>query len=179
MFIIDMTELNEEQLHQAARILTDSLPLGWPTFEDAMEEIAERLIPENTLLAATVNGEVIGWGGILPQYGGNVRELHPLAVKKEWRKKHVGTRLVRELENAAKSRGSLTMIIGSDDESEKGETSLARANLFCDLPNKLRDFEPGSHPSAFYMKLGYQVIGVVPDANGTGKPDIWLGKSLR
>lgn len=76
-----MSQLNETQIKQAAQILTDSIPEGWPTLQDALAEINERLIPENTLLAAVENGIVIGWGGILPEYNGNVFELHPLAVR--------------------------------------------------------------------------------------------------
>ena len=70
-----MTQLNETQIMQAAQILTDSIPIGWPTLQDALDEINELLVPENTLLAAVENGDVIGWGGILPQYNGNVFEL--------------------------------------------------------------------------------------------------------
>jgi len=50
--------------------------------QEAIKEIDERLIPENTMLAAIHNIEVVGWGGILaPVYHGNVFELHPLAVR--------------------------------------------------------------------------------------------------
>jgi hypothetical protein len=34
------------------------------------------------------------------------------------------------------------------------------------------------HPYEFYQKLGYQIVGVIPDANGPGKPDILMAKSL-
>jgi aminoglycoside 6'-N-acetyltransferase I len=177
--IVDMNDLSEDQLGEAANILTDSLPMGWPTQGSALYEIKKRLIPENTLLAAVENGEVIGWGGILPEYSGHVYELHPLAVKKEHRGRHIGAAIVRALEDAARIKGALTIMLGADDESEEGETSFANSDLFADLPEKICEFRPGTHQSAFYLKLGYKVIGVVPDANGAGKPDIWLGKSLR
>lgn len=41
-----------------------------------------------------------------------------------------------------------------------------------DLQN-LRD-----HPFSFYEKLGYTVIGVLPDAGGEGKHDIFMAKKL-
>jgi aminoglycoside 6'-N-acetyltransferase I len=174
-----MTELTDAQKLQAAQILADSLPLGWATLKDAMDEINERLIPENTLLAAVEKGDVIGWGGILaPSYNGNVFEMHPLAVKESKRKQGVGRMIVTALENAARNRGGLIMWLGADDEHENGETSLANADLFDRLPERLAGFEPGTHQTAFYMKLGYKVIGVMPDANRAGKPDIFMGKRL-
>ena len=83
MEIINMTQLNENQIIQAAQILTDGIPIGWPTLKDALAEINELLIPENTLLAAVENDIVIGWGGILPEYNGKVFEIHPLVVRSD------------------------------------------------------------------------------------------------
>jgi hypothetical protein len=34
------------------------------------------------------------------------------------------------------------------------------------------------HPLAFYRALGYTLVGVVPDANGPGKPDLLLAKRV-
>lgn len=178
MEITNMVNLNAEQLRQAAAILTKAIPLGWATFEDAADEITECLIPENTLLAAVEGGDVLGWGGILPQYDGNVFELHPLAVRWDMRGKGVGAALLAALEGAARERGGLTMCIGADDEKEGGETSLANADLYDNLSERIVNFRAGTHQSAFYMKNGYKIIGVMPDANGAGKPDIFLGKRL-
>lgn len=121
MQIINMTQLNKSQLIQAAQILTDSLPIGWPTLQDAMDEIKERLIPENTLLVAVENGIVIGWGGILaPTYNGNVFELHPLAVQSNKRNQGIGRAIVAALEDEARKQGGLTIHLGADDETCNG-----------------------------------------------------------
>jgi aminoglycoside 6'-N-acetyltransferase I len=40
------------------------------------------------------------------------------------------------------------------------------------------DDESAIHPYEFYQKLGYVIVGVIPDANGPGKPDILMAKSL-
>ncbi|MGI6174938.1 MAG: GNAT family N-acetyltransferase [Christensenellales bacterium] len=179
MQIINMTQLNQAQITQAAQILTDSIPIGWATLKDALDEIQERLIPENTILAAVEEDTVLGWGGILsPVYNGNVFELHPLAVRSDRRKQGIGRAIVIALEDAAKQQGGLTIYLGADDEKEEGETSFANVDLYENLPKRIETFNPGTHQSGFYMKLGYKIIGVMPDANGVGKPDIVFGKRL-
>ncbi len=178
MEIINMTQLNKNQIIQAAQILTDSIPIGWPTLQDALAEINELLIPENTLLAAVENDIVIGWGGILPEYNGKVFEIHPLVVRSDRRRQGIGRAIVTALEDEARKQGGLTIYAGADDERGDGETSLANVDLYDDLPEKIKSFSPGTHQSGFYLKLGYKIIGVMPDANGVGKPDIYLGKRL-
>jgi aminoglycoside 6'-N-acetyltransferase I len=34
------------------------------------------------------------------------------------------------------------------------------------------------HPFEFYLRVGFQIAGVLPDANGRGKPDIFLAKRV-
>ena len=179
MNVVNMNQLSKAQILQAAQILTDCFPLpsGYPSLEAAQKEVEERLIPENTLLAVVEDDVVIGWGGILaPIYCGNVFELHPLVVRADRRKMGVGRSIVTALEAEAKKRGGLTIQLGADDEND--ETSLANADLYDNLAEKLKFFNPGVHQAGFYMKLGYKIIGVMPDANGIGKPDIFLAKKL-
>jgi len=178
MHIANMTHLTQMQLTQAAQILTDSLPLGWATLSEALKELDESLAPANTLLAVLDENDVIGWGGIFPRYDGRVFEMHPICVREDMRGHGVGAMLVRNLENAAAARGALTMLVCADDDTETGETSLAGADLYFNLPAHMMSFEPHRHSSAFYMHLGYTLVGVVPDANGPGKPDIYLAKKL-
>lgn len=130
MYIINMTQLNKTQIIQAAQILTDSIPIGWPTLQSALDEINELLTPENTLLAAVENDIVIGWGGILPEYNGNVFEIHPLAVRSDKRRQGIGGTIITALENEARKLGGLTIHVGADDEKDDGETSFANVDLY-------------------------------------------------
>lgn len=63
-----------------------------------------------------------------------------------------------------------------------GLTTLSGQNLYADLPGltfrlaNVNDSKP--HASGFYLKNGYTAIGVIPDANGPGKPDILMAKSI-
>ena len=107
--IVNMTKLNRKQVVQAAQILTDSIPFGWPTLQHALNEIDKLLIPENTLLAAVEDDILVGWGGILPAYNGNVFELHPLAVRSDKRRQGIGSAIVTALEGEARKQGGLTI----------------------------------------------------------------------
>ena len=185
MKIVNMQTLNQVQRTQAAQMLTDELPLGWATLADALEEVADRVDNterdgkgESLFLAALDGEDVLGWVGMLPSYNGNVYELHPLVVRHDQQRKGIGTLLVHALEKEAKKRGGLTLWLGADDERAGGETSLANADLYDDLPLRLREFNAGTHQASFYLKIGFKVIGVMPDANGIGKPDIYMAKRL-
>jgi len=182
MQIVNMNTLSEAQRTQVAQMLTDELPLGWATLTEAMEEVTELLDDSQDsdalFLAAMENDQVIGWCGMLPEYGGRVYELHPLVVRGDQQGKGIGRALMSAIEQAARDKGGLTMFLGADDEVQDGETSFANVDLYDNLPKRIQEFDPGTHQAAFYLKIGYKVVGVVPDANGKGKPDIILAKQL-
>jgi aminoglycoside 6'-N-acetyltransferase I len=127
-----------------------------------------------------VDGDIVaGWVGGLPEYDGRVWELHPMVVRRDRRRQGIGRALVAAFESEARSRGAFTATLGTDDDS--GMTSLAGVDLYTDLPRHiaaLRDLGR-SHPFLFYRKAGFVVTGVMPDANGPGRPDIYMSKRLR
>ena len=179
MKIIPMQDLTAAQLTQAGQMLTNELPRGWATLADAMEELADLLADTGAMLLAATEGDmVLGWCGILPQYDGNAYELHPLVVRGDRQGQGIGAALMQAIEKCAKDKGALTLYLGADDEKPGGETSFANVDLFDNLPERMKNFDPGTHQAAFYLKQGYQVVGVIPDANGKGKPDIMMAKSL-
>ena len=120
----------------------------------------------------------MGWIGGIKQYDGNVWELHPLVVRSDCRGKGIGRALVADLEERVRERGGLTLWVGTDDEDNM--TTLAGVNLY---PNvfehiaKIKNLR--NHPYEFYQKCGFAIVGVVPDANGLGKPDIYMAKPVR
>jgi aminoglycoside 6'-N-acetyltransferase I len=75
MKIVNMQTLNQQQCTQAAQMLTDELPLGWATLDEALEEVNDRVDNierdddgESLFLAAVDGDEVLGWVGMLPSY---------------------------------------------------------------------------------------------------------------
>lgn len=184
MRVIDLDPENAEAVRQSAAILNlafrEHWPDSWVTLEEALEEVREMLGPGRICRVAVdedEGGAVVGWVGGIPEYDGRVWELHPLAVRPDRQREGIGRLLVRDFEAQVKARGGLTIMLGSDDVDEM--TSLANVNLYDDLPEKIaavKNFK--DHPYTFYQKQGYTIIGVMPDANGRGKPDIYLGKRV-
>lgn len=180
MEIIDLAGQPESIREQGAVLLVDHFdePRGWPTLPLARDEVA--CVLDDGFAYAALNGEVLlGWIGGLPEYGGRVWELHPLVVRRKHRRRGIGRMLVEAFEAAAARRGALTFTLGTDDDS--GMTSLAGVDLYADVPRhiaELRDLGRG-HPFLFYRKLGYVVTGIMPDANGRGRPDIYMSKAVR
>lgn len=151
---------------------------AWHTRDEALDEIAE-LLDKGFIRAALddAGARVLGWIGGLPDYDGNVWELHPLVVNPAEQRKGIGRALVAEFEREVQARGALAIRLGTDDEDNM--TSLGGADLYVDLPAKIENIRNlKGHPYEFYLKLGYVIIGVMPDANGRGKPDIIMGKRV-
>jgi aminoglycoside 6'-N-acetyltransferase I len=182
MYILPLTADNEAALHQAAEILTlafrEHWPDSWTTLDEALQEVHEMLAPDRICRAACdADGNVLGWIGGIPEYDGNVWELHPLAVHPAHQRRGLGRALVADFEAQVRSRGGLTIMLGSDDVDAM--TTLAGVDLYDNLWERLANVRNlKGHPYEFYQKLGYTLIGVMPDANGRGKPDIYMGKQV-
>ena len=182
MKITTLSPTDKPIIQQAAQLLVDAFrehwPEAWPTPEEATEAVVEMLVPERIArVAVDDSGEVIGFIGGIPQYDGKVWELHPLAVRPDRQRGGIGRALVADFEAIVAARGGLTIVLGSDDED--GMTSLSGADLYDGLWDRIRTIQNyKGHPFGFYMKMGYVITGVVPDANGRGKPDILMGKRV-
>jgi aminoglycoside 6'-N-acetyltransferase I len=182
MKIISLSPDNNRLIQQAAQLLVDAFrehwPDAWPTLEQGLKEVHEMLGNERICRAAvSESGDLLGIIGGIPGYDGNVWELHPLAVQPSMQGQGIGRALVQDLESQVRARGGLTITLGTDDEDSM--TSLANVNLYDHLWEKIRDIRNlKNHPFKFYQKMGYVISGVVPDANGRGKPDILMAKKL-
>ena len=182
MWIVDLRSGNEDMTRQAAALLVEgfkeSWPEAWPDMEAALHEVRESLAEGRiSRVALDEDGQVLGWVGGIPHYDGNVWELHPLVVHSDYRGQGIGRALVADLEIRVRARGGLTLWVGTDDES--GMTSLAGMDLYPNVLEHLARIQNlKGHPYGFYQKLGFAVIGVMPDANGWGKPDIYLAKRV-
>jgi aminoglycoside 6'-N-acetyltransferase I len=174
---------DEAALRQAAELLVegfrDEWPDAWPDLESALAEARLCTVDDRSAwVARDDDGRVAGWIGAIRTYDGRVWELHPLVVRGDLRGRGIGRALVEALGARAREQGALTLWLGTDDENNG--TSLGGAELFPGVLDRLRELRNlRDHPFTFYQRLGFEVVGVIPDANGPGKPDILMAKSLR
>lgn len=180
MTLIDFAALTPAQLGEAARILRVALARHQDAYGgpgEAEAEVAKVTGRPERLGFAALDGEtLLGWIGAIRSYS-HAWELHPLVVDPPRHGRGVGRALVNALEDRARAAGVLTLHLGTDDDI--GGTSLAGLDLFPDVLAKAREARSTNrHPLGFYLRLGYEVAGLVPDANGFGKPDILMAKRL-
>ena len=179
---ITIEDLRPERTSEvAAVLLTGFRQTGrWPTLtqDSAFEEVQGSLADDRISRIAIEAGSVVGWIGGQKSYDGKVFELHPIVVRPDRQSQGIGRLLVRDFEEQVAALGVMTITLGADDDA--GETSLSGLDLY---PNPLEHLNAirnlGRHPFSFYQRLGYTIVGVIPDANGPGKPDIWMSKKLQ
>ena len=179
MDIVAFDRLSEAQRAEAGRILRQAI--AGPSYKEPGEaeaETASFLASDERFALAAVDGAAVrGWIGAVRGYS-RALELHPLVVDPAWQRRGIGRALVAALEARAAAEGYLTLHLGTDDEV--GGTSLFGVDLFPDALAKLLAIQPSpaGHPFFFYRALGYEPVGLLPDANGFGKPDILMAKRI-
>jgi len=182
MKIITPQPDDQKFLQQAAQLMVDAFrehwPDAWPTIEHGLEE-ANEWFEEGKIRRAAMDdeGNLLGIIGGISQYDGHVWELHPLAVQPFMQGQGIGRALVEDLEEQVRQRGGLTITLGSDDEDNM--TSLSNVDVYENIWDKVKNIRNlKGHPYEFYQKMGFIITGVVPDANGIGKPDIIMSKRV-
>jgi len=173
---------SKDTMEQAAKLLLETFPKArmWPDLDEkcAYETVEECLAEDGICMGIKIENRLIGWAGLRDMYR-VTWELHPMAILPEFQGKGYGKLLIDELCSIARSKGIIGIFAGSDDES--GLTSLSgkeinKDNIFHEITSIKNH---GEHPYEFYLKCGFIIIGIVPNANGFGKPDILLWKDLR
>jgi aminoglycoside 6'-N-acetyltransferase I len=155
-----------------------SAPDAFPDLQTAIAEVRESFAADRvTRVAVDDHAEAVGWIGGISHYKGHAWELHPLVIRPDRPGRGIGRALVSDFEQRVVECGGRTIFLGTDDE--QGQTSIGGVDLYPDVWNHVRTIRNlRLHPYQFYQKLGFVIVGVIPDANGFGKPDIFMAKRV-
>lgn len=179
MEIIDLTDDSGNLIIEVAQIIVDGFEgISWPDSPSALAEVVESF-KERRISRVAIDDEVraLGWIAGIQQYDGHVWEMHPLVVKPSEQRRGIGAALVADFERCVLARGGESVMLGADDETNA--TSLGGVDLYPDVTMHIRTIKNlKRHQFEFYQKQGYVIVGVIPDANGFGKPDIMMAKRL-
>src|SRR5687768_12339829 len=137
----------------------------------------QALEADRICLVARADDQILGWIGAIPEYS-HAWELHPLVVREDVRGRGVGQALVAALEERVRVAGALTLYLGTDDDGPVPGTSAGGLDLFPDVLSRAASLRVIDHPAGFYLRMGFEVVGLIPDANGLGKPDILMAKRV-
>ena len=119
--------------------------------------------------------QAAGWIGLIK--GKHVWEIHPIAVAIEYQYKGFGHLLVEDVARIATDAGALTLFAGTSDEV--GTTNLFGVDLYANPAQSISNIQAtGRNPFKFWENAGFTVVGLMPDAEGVGKPAIQLARRL-
>lgn len=163
----------------SVRASTTHAPNWLRTTDDAYATIHEALEPEKTCRALLDEGNPLGWVAAGPAWG-RIWELHPLLIDPDHQKRGYGRLLANDIEQFAVAAGALTMELSTSDTTDA--TNISGIDLYADPFVALSridvvDQDVG-HSYQFWIKVGYTIVGVLPDAEGPGMPSITLSKRL-
>ena len=101
-----------------------------------------------------------------------------IVARVDVRDQGIGRALVAVLEERARRRGALTLYLGTDDDGPLPGASGGGIDLFPGVLNHAAKLAVRDHATGFYRRLGFEVSGLIPEANGRGKPDGLMAKRV-
>lgn len=177
--IVDLDTNDSELVEQLAKITFEAFkensPDWVPEIGLARNQVLDAGSPGRLGRVVMADGRVAGWVGLIK--GKRVWEIHPIAVAIEHQFKGLGHLLVEDVASIAKRAGALTLYAGTSDEV--GTTNLFGVDLYIDPANSISNIQAtGRNPFKFWQNAGFTVVGLMPDAEGVGKPGIELARRL-
>jgi aminoglycoside 6'-N-acetyltransferase I len=163
MHISDLQPHDTGAIEQAAHALVigfrEQAPDAQPDLIEARSEVQQALEADKVCrVAHDADGTVLGWIGGQHAYA-RVWELHPLVVIPAAQRRGIGRTLVADLEVQVRQRGGLTILLGSDDETDM--TTLSRVELYPDVwPHVASIRNLRGHPFEFYQKRGFVAVSL-------------------
>lgn len=185
----DFNAVDELQVQEGAALIQESMrefSSAWPTFDASLGELLDAARREEGILLAAVSPaqRLCGMLSGAPEYVGQVLRVDLVAVTAEFQRRGVGRMLMQSLAEIGRNRGYHSLLARVPDEA--GRTPLAGVELYPSplahlqaLKENLSGRNPAlDHPVSFFLRLGFHLCGVVPDAHGCGRPEILLSRRI-
>lgn len=180
MITIRPIQLIDHEIQAVASILVAGFAGrsgAWPTLTHGINEVMDHSTDAHVSLVATLNEHVVGWVSAVPQYQSTGWELHPLVVAPEYQRRGIGHALIEYLCADIAHRGATVLYAWSDDETNS--TSLGGIDVYPNPLLHLTTFQSSQHHAGgFYLAQQFHLCGIIPDANGPGKPDILFARRI-
>jgi len=162
--------------HKAAR---EHSPEWLCTIDTAMQEL-QRASEDNVLTRVAIEaGTPKGWIAAHPQGHGSW-EIHPLLVDPAASGKGYGRVLVQDIERQMRSQGGISVFLSTSDATHS--TTVSDVDLYTNPLNALRHISirdtSSGHAFQFWQRVGFTIVGIIPDAEGVGVPSIQMAKKL-
>lgn len=153
-------------------------PAWLPTSADARRQVTKALASDrHCFVLFDPADQAAGWIGAIPIHHGRMWEIHPLCVAVGAQGRGYGRMLVSHVEVRARHAGVLGLIAGTSDSTNA--TSLYGIDLYQNPLEALINIRSKRrHPYQFWLKAGFTIVGVMPDADGLGMPAITLAKRV-
>lgn len=177
--IVDLASLDVAQLDQLAALThtaaREHAPTWLPTVADAHATIAEARVRFGRVMLSA-RGAPIGWVAAGHSWG-RVWDLHPLIIDMPHQRRGIGRSLVLEVEREATRAGALVLLLGTSDMTHA--TSVSDVDLYDDPLRRLAELSfRASNSVQFWQRIGFTLVGAIPDAEGPGQPSLQLAKRL-
>jgi aminoglycoside 6'-N-acetyltransferase I len=162
--------------HKAAQQHSPS----WLQSVDAALREIRRTSEDGVLTSvALAHGRPKGW--IAARQRGQLSwEIHPLLVEPAVSGQGYGKILVLDIERKIRSHGGTSVFLSTSDATNS--TNLRDFDLYADPLRAIRNIAVRDtvrgHAYQFWQRVGFTVVGVIPDAEGPGVPSIHLAKKL-
>jgi len=164
------------------RGVADLLVIAFPTIyagnvTQALADVVQFAPEDRSLVARDSEGAPIGWVRMEHFKKQSSAEIKLVAVHPTRRRQGVGRTLVMASEERMRVIGCVTMLATVGDT--RGRTNLYGMDVTEDAPRLLANFAcHADHPAGFFLKIGYRLVGLLPDAYGPGKHDLTLARRI-
>ena len=179
LYTVDLLSQEDAAL---LRGVADLLVVACPSLYggDVTQALADvvQFAPEDLgLIARDPEGTPIGWLRAEHFPGQASAEIKLVAVQPTRRRQGVARTLVMAAEERMRSQDCVTMLATVGDT--RGRTNLYGVDVTEDAPGLLAGFHcHADHPAGFFLRVGYRLVGLLPDAYGPGKHDLTLARRI-